>query len=99
MYSENNQGGIDSRIELNRENYSPIFDLISKLKQPLPIFKFKQGENVFLSISSEIPDEAHLHGYDLSTRMELDSRGEIKFIVSKTGRFPIELERKGNSNY
>jgi hypothetical protein len=59
------------------------------------VYKFKQGEIITLSISSDIFDEAHLHGYDLSAKISATERGVIKFVGTKSGRFPIELEKTG----
>lgn len=59
------------------------------------VVKVEEGKEVILSITSEIKDEAHLHGYDLSTGLEPSQEGVIKFIANKTGRFELELENSG----
>ncbi len=52
----------------------------------------KEGQEVTLKITSDIADEVHLHGYDLSKDLEAGEQGEINFVADKTGRFEFELE-------
>lgn len=59
------------------------------------VVKVEEGKEVILSITSEIKESAHLHGYDLSTSLEPGQEGVIKFIADKTGRFELELENGG----
>lgn len=59
------------------------------------VVKVEEGKEVILSITSEIKEEAHLHGYDFSTELEPNKEGVIKFIADKTGRFELELENGG----
>jgi FtsP/CotA-like multicopper oxidase with cupredoxin domain len=67
----------------------------SKVKQPVPVLKFKEGNKVMLYIQSDIVDEAHLHGYDISTELPSQSTSKLEFTANKSGRFPIELEKNG----
>lgn len=52
-----------------------------------------EGEKVVLKIVSDIPDEFHLHGYDISVDLEKDTPAELSFTASISGRFVYELEK------
>jgi hypothetical protein len=67
----------------------------SAIKKPSPVFKFKEGEKVKLNIISDISDEAHLHGYDISSKLSSNSTSTLEFLATKSGRFPMELEKNG----
>jgi FtsP/CotA-like multicopper oxidase with cupredoxin domain len=59
--------------------------------------RFTQGEKVTLTITSDQPDEIHLHGYDLSKATTPGQTSIIEFTADKTGRFELELEKSGTS--
>ncbi len=54
----------------------------------------KQGQKVALVVTSDTPDEVHLHGYDLHADVE-DGKARIDFTASIAGRFEAELEEHG----
>jgi hypothetical protein len=47
---------------------------------------------VTLIVSSDVADEAHVHGYDLMADVARRSRARISFEASVPGRFDVELE-------
>lgn len=55
--------------------------------------RIKQGEKAVLTISSEVADEVHFHGYDLSKEVTPTAPAVIEFTAEKTGRFEVELEK------
>ena len=57
--------------------------------------RVEQGQQVILRIISEVADEAHLHGYDLSKPLVASEEITINFVADKTGRFELELEKLG----
>lgn len=78
----------------NQETISYI-NYNSTDKSQVPVLKFKEGVKVKLSITSDIIDEAHLHGYDISVEVSKNTPGILEFEAKKSGRFPIELEKNG----
>jgi hypothetical protein len=54
-----------------------------------------KGDRVRLVVVSDVPDEVHLHGYDLSTDVSPTRRGVIAFRATVPGRFEVELEERG----
>lgn len=53
----------------------------------------KQGQKVVLKVTSDIADQVHLHGYDLSKEVAPGQEAVIEFAADKTGRFDLELEK------
>ena len=58
-------------------------------------FTVKQDRQVDFVVKSEIPDEVHLHGYDLSADVAPGKPATIRFTASAPGRFEVELETRG----
>ena len=54
-----------------------------------------KGENVLLVVTSDVADEIHLHGYDLSADVAAGGSAEIPFTADIVGRFEVELEERG----
>jgi len=51
-----------------------------------------EGDEVLLRITSDVPIEFHLHGYDLEEEVKPDEPAELAFKSTITGRFDIENE-------
>ena len=54
-----------------------------------------KGDEVVLVVHSDVADEVHLHGYDLSTDVPAGGVGRIRFVATVPGRFEAELEQRG----
>lgn len=54
-----------------------------------------KGERAVLVIASDVADEVHLHGYDLSVEVEAGGTARIPFTATVPGRFELELEQRG----
>ena len=50
-----------------------------------------QGRSVTIQIQSDVDDELHLHGYDLSLPVSGRTMAELNFEAKRSGRFPLEL--------
>jgi hypothetical protein len=68
----------------------PIAVKARQVEPALRVVRAKQGDSVELAFSSDEPVELHLHGYDLSLRVEPDKPAVMKFQAKLAGRFPIE---------
>ena len=55
----------------------------------------KKGERAVLAVTSDVADEIHFHGYDLSADLEAGGSAEIPFTATVVGRFEVELENRG----
>ena len=54
-----------------------------------------QGENIMIELTTDVEDEIHLHGYDISVRITPHDPAVLQFTADKTGRFSYELEHAG----
>ena len=54
-----------------------------------------KGEKVVLVVTSDVADEIHLHGYDLSADVAAGGSAEIPFTADTVGTFEVELEERG----
>lgn len=54
-----------------------------------------RGRIVVLRIASDVADEVHVHGYDLTAEVGPGAPATIRFVADEPGRFEVELERSG----
>ena len=54
-----------------------------------------KGDRVVLVVSSDVADEVHLHGYDISRDVPAGGTVRIQFTANVPGRFEVELEERG----
>ncbi|MGY2127364.1 hypothetical protein [Blastococcus sp. SYSU DS0617] len=53
------------------------------------------GDPVTVTITSDAPDEAHLHGYDVTAGLEAGVPAELTFDATIPGVFELELHEAG----
>ena len=51
-----------------------------------------QGRDVVMTVTSDVADEVHVHGYDLMADVAPGAPATIRFTADAPGRFEIELE-------
>ncbi|GGO27024.1 hypothetical protein [Micromonospora parathelypteridis] len=49
-----------------------------------------KGELVRITVTSDVSDELHVHGYDLGARLPAGTPGSVEFRADKTGLFEVE---------
>jgi nitrous oxide reductase len=54
-----------------------------------------KGDLVLLVVQSDVADEIHLHGYDISRDVAAGGTARITFTATLPGRFEVELEDHG----
>ena len=54
-----------------------------------------EGDSVAIVVDSDVADEIHLHGYDLSRDVAAGATARIEFQADVPGRFEVELEDRG----
>jgi len=55
----------------------------------------KKGDRVVLVVTSDVADEVHLHGYDVSRDVGAGGTARLPFKATIPGRFEVELEDRG----
>lgn len=58
-----------------------------------PRLAVTEGERVTLRVRSDVADELHVHGYDLSAPLPAGEVVALGFIAAKAGRFEVELHK------
>jgi ABC-type glycerol-3-phosphate transport system substrate-binding protein len=54
-----------------------------------------KGDRVRIVVTSDVADEIHVHGYDLSKDVAAGGTARIAFTADIAGRFEVELEERG----
>jgi copper(I)-binding protein len=54
-----------------------------------------KDDRVVIVVKSDVADEVHLHGYDISRDVAAGGTARIAFRASIPGRFEVELEERG----
>ena len=49
------------------------------------------GTNVRLTITSDVVDEVHVHGYELTTAVPAGQAAQLEFLADQPGVFEVEL--------
>lgn len=57
--------------------------------------KLARNEKVVLVVRSDVADEVHLHGYDVSRPVAAGGTARLPFVAKIPGRFEVELEDRG----
>ncbi|KWX02309.1 hypothetical protein LI90_3352 [Carbonactinospora thermoautotrophica] len=64
--------------------------------EPKPdVVKVKLGQTVRLTVTSDQPDEIHVHGYDVSAELEPNKPTTVEFKASTPGTFEVETHHSG----
>ena len=54
-----------------------------------------EGDRVVVVVRSDVADEIHLHGYDVSRPVRAGGTARLPFRATIPGRFEVELEERG----
>jgi hypothetical protein len=57
--------------------------------------EFTEGETVKFRVTSDVPEEVHVHGYDIAKDLEPGKVTTVSFPATITGIFEIEYEQAG----
>lgn len=55
----------------------------------------RQGDRVHLSVTADVEDEVHVHGYDVMGDVGPETPAHVEFTASTPGVFEVELEDAG----
>jgi heme/copper-type cytochrome/quinol oxidase subunit 2 len=55
----------------------------------------KKGDQVSITVNSDVADEVHVHGYDLQFEVAPGQPAKVEFTADAEGVFEIELENAG----
>ncbi len=66
-----------------------------RVSTPRERFEIELGQSVAVSVTSDVEEEVHIHGYDVSLPLSAGSPAEVTFIADIPGVFEVELEDSG----
>jgi FtsP/CotA-like multicopper oxidase with cupredoxin domain len=66
-----------------------------KVAVPGGTVRVTQGDTIELRVASDVADEIHLHGYDLTFAVTPGETSVVRFVARVAGRFPISSHRTG----
>ncbi|MDH2425424.1 hypothetical protein [Sphaerisporangium sp. TRM90804] len=49
-----------------------------------------KGQTVRITVTSDVADEAHVHGYDKSAHLQPGTPGTVEFVADQSGLFEVE---------
>ena len=78
---------LETVVRIRVVNGSPSGGIVRKTVQ--------EGDRVALVVTSDVADEIHLHGYDLSKDVTAGGTARLTFEATVAGRFEVELEERG----
>jgi len=55
----------------------------------------KVGDRLHLTVTSDVVDEVHVHGYDLTADVGPDEPAHVELVAATAGIFEVELEGSG----
>ncbi|MFF0152729.1 hypothetical protein [Micromonospora sp. NPDC005203] len=61
-----------------------------RISPPTGRITVDKGELVRITVTSDVADELHVHGYDLGARLPAGKPGSVEFRADKTGLFEVE---------
>lgn len=67
---------------------------ISETSEPETI-EVTQGEEITVKLTSQSPEEVHLHGYDISADVNPGQPTEVTFTADTAGQFALESHDSG----
>lgn len=53
------------------------------------------GERVLLRVTSDVAEQVHVHGYDVSVDIPAGGTGEVAFVADQPGSWEVELHEAG----
>jgi hypothetical protein len=74
----------------------PIPEILIRDGQPVggPLkIEAEEGDTVRFAVDSDVDEEIHVHGFDVSQDVEAGQRVKVSFGAEFTGIFEVELER------
>ncbi|HMT04103.1 MAG TPA: hypothetical protein PKD76_01005 [Solirubrobacterales bacterium] len=73
----------------------PVAQVVVKNGEPrdgVVDLNFDQGETIRFTVKSDVEDEVHVHGYDVSKEVLAGGTAKFSFPAEITGVFEVELE-------
>jgi hypothetical protein len=66
-----------------------------RVSPPSGWLEVAEGRQVAITVTSDVADELHVHGYDLAAELRPGVPATVRFTANLTGVFEVETHRSG----
>ncbi|MFC4119289.1 hypothetical protein [Nonomuraea zeae] len=66
-----------------------------RVSPPSGWLEVAKGQQVSITVTSDVADELHVHGYDLEAELRPGVPATVRFTANLTGVFEVETHRSG----
>jgi heme/copper-type cytochrome/quinol oxidase subunit 2 len=70
-----------------------VFEYTTGVPLEPKVVRVEEGQKVVIKATADVADEVHVHGYNNTVEIKPGVPAVLEFTATKTGRFPIELEK------
>jgi hypothetical protein len=73
----------------------PIEVLVTghKVSPRASVHKIGRGQTVRINVTSNVPDEVHVHGYEKVVTLSAGFGTTIEFVADKSGKFDVDMNK------
>lgn len=96
--SSDDASGPDETTEADDGAGAETFEITisgGEVNPPFDTYDVAHGAQVRIEVTSDIPEELHLHGYDLELALEPGEPGVLEFTADIQGGFELETHELG----
>jgi len=90
--------GVNGQDKVEKPKPPPVPTVIFRDGEPEDgVLKIdvKEGDQIRFNVKSDVPEEVHVHGYDISQDVAAGGTAKLDFKAEITGIFEAEMERSG----
>jgi hypothetical protein len=55
----------------------------------------RKGQSVRITVTSDVPDRVHVHGYDVGAELPAGQPATVEFVADRDGMFEVETHETG----
>jgi FtsP/CotA-like multicopper oxidase with cupredoxin domain len=66
-----------------------------KVSPPPGWLEVARGQTVTITVTSDVPDEVHVHGYDVTADLRPGEPATVTFTAGRSGVFEVETHESG----
>lgn len=72
------------------EAHAEITVEAGRVRPPSGWLEAARGQTVSITVTSDVPDELHVHGYDVEAALRPGEPATVRFVADMTGVFEVE---------
>jgi heme/copper-type cytochrome/quinol oxidase subunit 2 len=87
--------GSSSEKAVHTSRHAYVYVVGGKPKGGVQTLTYNKGQQVAFTVSSDVADEIHVHGFDLMQNVAKNGKVTFSFPASEQGVYEVELESRG----